>query len=410
MSVFTSLMMGLTRLLISRTFLSLHLVWRHCAIRLSTSVFESYKFIPADGGEWGLRQPDGSWSGMIGQLNRTEVDMALGPFALNHERFQAATFSKPFLFHEYLIMYPRPQLEPDLGGFYRPFTQLTWITIFLSLLLVSTCLCAVAILVRFLGTEVQGAKYFQGSRTFTWVYGVLLGISMRWSPSHGSILAMVWILVSLILSTVYKSNLKAMLILPKVNIPFNNLEELVNTNAMPYYVLQGMAVLQNLQDAPPNSVFGRAYRNVKVITNDVSAIADVVLDNKAAFFLDTLLIPATMQRQYFKTQRCDLTMTPEAFVKLYMGTIGFPKGSPLVEEMDKVVLPIVEAGLVDLWIRQAFRVGYRCFTPPDAMAKPELRPLALGDFFGVLLLFAGGAGLAGLVLIGEIFLGSRRRH
>ena len=43
------------------------------------------------------------------------------------------------------------------------------------------------------------------------------------------ILTGLWLLLALILITVYRSNLKAMLILPKVNLPFDSLEQLTLT-------------------------------------------------------------------------------------------------------------------------------------------------------------------------------------
>lgn len=36
-----------------------------------------------------------------------------------------------------------------------------------------------------------------------------------------------WLLWAVVMSTLYRSNLKAMLILPKVRLPFDNLEELL---------------------------------------------------------------------------------------------------------------------------------------------------------------------------------------
>lgn len=47
-----------------------------------------------------------------------------------------------------------------------------------------------------------------------------------------------WLLVSFVLGTVYRSNLKAMLILPKIQVPFNSFEQLVATN-VPVHVIKG---------------------------------------------------------------------------------------------------------------------------------------------------------------------------
>ncbi|MPC74944.1 hypothetical protein E2C01_069327 [Portunus trituberculatus] len=44
------------------------------------------------------------------------------------------------------------------------------------------------------------------------------------------VVTMTWLLACLIISTVYRSNLKAMLIQPIQRLPFSNLEELIETN------------------------------------------------------------------------------------------------------------------------------------------------------------------------------------
>lgn len=45
-------------------------------------------------------------------------------------------------------------------------------------------------------------------------------------------------MVALIISTVYRSNLKAMLILPKVNLPFTTVSEFLQTD-IPLFIIEG---------------------------------------------------------------------------------------------------------------------------------------------------------------------------
>lgn len=49
-----------------------------------------------------------------------------------------------------------------------------------------------------------------------------------WEPSSGRarVVLGLWLLVAFTLGSVYRSNLKAMLILPKINLPFDSLEQL----------------------------------------------------------------------------------------------------------------------------------------------------------------------------------------
>ncbi|KAK4312027.1 hypothetical protein Pmani_016520 [Petrolisthes manimaculis] len=62
--------------------------------------------------------------------------------------------------------------------------------------------------------------------TITVFCPVQLAVSIQ--PPQGFLKTVIglWLLLSLILATVYRGNLKAMLILPKVTLPFNNLQEL----------------------------------------------------------------------------------------------------------------------------------------------------------------------------------------
>ncbi|KAK8392693.1 hypothetical protein O3P69_014845 [Scylla paramamosain] len=43
-----------------------------------------------------------------------------------------------------------------------------------------------------------------------------------------------WLLIALILGTVYRSNLKALLIIPKLELPFDSMEDLINAEAGGY--------------------------------------------------------------------------------------------------------------------------------------------------------------------------------
>lgn len=64
-------------------------------------------------------------------------------------------------------------------------------------------------------------------------------------------LAGVWLLLTLVFSTVYRSNLKAMLILPRLQLPFNTLEELIASGipcfVVPDTVLYGKIMVFYLQ-------------------------------------------------------------------------------------------------------------------------------------------------------------------
>ena len=63
--------------------------------------------------------------------------------------------------------------------------------------------------------------------------------------SQQAVLGM-WLVLSLIISTVYRSNLKAMLIKPRLVLPFNNLMELTESG-IPCFVVRGTLLHRNIQ-------------------------------------------------------------------------------------------------------------------------------------------------------------------
>lgn len=68
----------------------------------------------------------------------------------------------------------------------------------------------------------------------------LLSSAVPWNPRGVPVrtLTGVWLIVALIISTVYRSNLKAMLILPKVNLPFTTISEFLQTD-IPLHIIEG---------------------------------------------------------------------------------------------------------------------------------------------------------------------------
>ena len=55
--------------------------------------------------------------------------MAIGPFGVTLERTKVADFSVPITATDHAILYRRPQIEPDLLGFIKPFTALVRVVV-----------------------------------------------------------------------------------------------------------------------------------------------------------------------------------------------------------------------------------------------------------------------------------------
>ncbi|KAG7161542.1 Glutamate receptor ionotropic, kainate 3-like 3 [Homarus americanus] len=350
-----------------------------------------YELVPIGPGGWGTILANGTWTGLMGMCHRGEVDIALGPLAINEERAAAVDMSVPLFYDQQVISYSRPKLEPDLAGFIRPFTPLMWLIngLVVILVFIATCILlvtpsswkshrgsgsssgltrglAVDWSVRETGPAGTWQRVYQ---LMLWTFGVLLNQSMAWFPSNntGRVLGGFWLMAALIIATVYRSNLKAMIIIPKVNVPFNNLEELIEQSEIPYIVIGGGAVYSTFKAAARDSLFGRAWSNLAQAAWTYQEGLRLILYEGHAIIIDHTTILNVLHGSFSKV----------------------------------TFMSIREHGLINHWMHEELMNSTHCLTPPGS--EPiEQRSLQLQDFYGVFILFGFGLVLSLLVFLLEL--------
>ncbi|KAK8392745.1 hypothetical protein O3P69_014880 [Scylla paramamosain] len=77
----------------------------------------------------------------------------------------------------------------------------------------------------------------------------------------------VWLLIGLILGTVYRSNLKALLIIPKLELPFDSMEDLIKSG-ITTAVVAGTSVHMDVVSANSDSILGKLREKVLVYPAD----------------------------------------------------------------------------------------------------------------------------------------------
>ncbi|XP_035224500.1 glutamate receptor U1-like, partial [Stegodyphus dumicola] len=71
---------------------------------------------------WGVKGPNG-WTGMLGMLERNEVDLALGPFSLSFSRWSSFPMSLPMYVDNVQILAPSFQWELELFSMVKIFNS-----------------------------------------------------------------------------------------------------------------------------------------------------------------------------------------------------------------------------------------------------------------------------------------------
>ena len=217
-------------------------------------------------GDWGYCYAIGNCTGMIGMVNRKEVDFALGdhyslfcgisffnyslsgPFTPTHLRSMSVDFSSGVSEESYSIVVPL-RIENDIWSFANPFNFEVWIFSLLSI--------PIFILTLGLAEYLTSGTIFWGK----WIGFVLRNVLSETSctmpdrKNYQKFLITIWTFSSFLLVMAYAGNLTAMITRPKIVMQYENLEDLLNQDELSLVVEDGLGVIENMRQTSPDSVF-----------------------------------------------------------------------------------------------------------------------------------------------------------
>ncbi|XP_033741782.1 glutamate receptor ionotropic, kainate 3-like [Pecten maximus] len=202
--------------------------------QLAVELNFTFEVIVSPDGDFGVMLDNGSWTGLIGQLQRKDVDLVAGPLSITIQREHVMDFIHPF-FHDHsvvLIQKPDPQ-ETKWRTLIDPYSDTVIISIGLSLPLASLVLVVLENISPVYSREDRAANEsdlnsFLGS--FWYLFGALLTQGGKYTPYalSGRLFVGMWWLFCIISLATYSGNLIASLTVSKEKLPFKSLKEMVS--------------------------------------------------------------------------------------------------------------------------------------------------------------------------------------
>ncbi|XP_050707666.1 glutamate receptor 4-like isoform X2 [Eriocheir sinensis] len=373
-----------------------------------------YRVAAPKGLDWGRRLDNNTFTGMLGEFQRREWDMTLSPVGVSYTRYLVMDFSTPLYMDETSVVYARPFPKADVIGFIKPYTPLMWALLLLSAVLVS----GVTLFLQLThhaqderaGNDEGRRPAEQGSvgvtlyRSIQWVLCCLVTQSAAWEPRKVPVrlIGVFWLLASLIVGSVYRSNLKAMLILPRTVLPFNSISELAKTD-IPVFVIKGSLLDHAMKAAPPQSPLGRVSDQA-LSSSDLVYMTNAVIQGKMAAFGSRGGLSQSVVSISSRMGFCSLYIATEGILFTSI-SLGFPKGSPLIPKVDSVIGRLHQSGLLQLLYNNVLGKASHCLDTISTTASTKdvkLRPLELQDFYGIFALYGGGMCLALLTFLVEV--------
>ncbi|XP_045115908.1 probable glutamate receptor isoform X1 [Portunus trituberculatus] len=371
----------------------------------------SYTMKLPDDDQWGSINSEGRWNGMVGEVHRYEMDMALGPTSITEEREKAIDFTTPFDFEPWDIMIPAAGENVDLATFLMPFNDLVWVGLLVSWALVGAL---TVLLSHPLSGYPRASTYpyrhtprpVSLLRSLLDTLGSLTSQSVKQPQTEATrMLAAWWWVFSVITIASYSSKLISSITVRFSSPAITSMLQMVETRPMLWTYQANSAMEELFKYSEPNSMFGKVgglhLERDGLLVFSFKGGVQAVLQDGLAYIEDASLLEMAIASDLAIHGSCRMSLVNDHFFSTRFGMI-LQRGSPYRDAFSLEILQFIDTGLMNAWKKRFWPVASRCVS---GTKKQPVRALNLLDAAGTLLLLLGGALLASTLLLGEILLG-----
>nr|XP_057902812.1 glutamate receptor ionotropic, kainate 5-like isoform X2 [Doryrhamphus excisus] len=345
-----------------------------------------------DDGLYGAPDPNGSWTGMVGELINRKADLAVAGFTITSEREKVIDFSKPFMTLGISILY-RVHLgrKPGYFSFLDPFSPAVWLFILFAYLAVS---CILFLAARLSPGEWYDQHACPWARQDVLENQYTLGNSL-WFPVGGFMqqgsevtpralstrcVSGVWWAFTLIIISSYTANLAAFLTVQRMEAPIGSADDLADQTSIQYGTIHGGSTMTFFMNSRYQTyqrmwTFMHSKQPSVFVKTTEDGIARV-LNSRYAFLMESTM------NEYYRRLDCNLTQIGDLLDTKGYG-IGLPLGSPYRQQITLGVLQLQESNRLEV-LKRRWWGGGRCPKEEDRRAT-GLGMENIGGIFVVLL-------------------------
>nr|QQY02560.1 glutamate receptor ionotropic 3 [Cryptocotyle lingua] len=361
--------------------------------------------------------PNGTvvYNGIMGQLIRKEVDMAVAGFTITYEREKLVDFSTPWMTIGGSILFTRPKSQkPSLFSFLQPLAPKVWLYVVAIYLAVCLCMFAAARLSPYEWNAPHPCdeysdvtkNQFTMLNSFYYYISALLNQGVELAPQATStrLLTGVWWFFGLIIIATYTANLAAFLTVENTKSPIESVEDLANQEKIKYGTLRSGSSRDFFRTTtiPVFKKMGEFMDKYPDVTSpDTRTGIERVRAGGYAFILES------SWNEYYAQRDCSLMQVGALLDSKGYG-IGFPQGSVWRDRVSKAILKLqnnqVLANLKRKWWNE-FNITEPCSLLKERNKAPS--PLGVEQVGGVFIMLLVGFLLGFIVSIVEFVIATR---
>ncbi|KAL5016289.1 hypothetical protein ScPMuIL_005878 [Solemya velum] len=355
----------------------------------------TYHYEEPSDGEWG-RIVNGSWTGLVGQLEHRRADLIGAPLTMYYAREDVMDYVPvPFYIDYTTVMLKR--LDPEISKWRTLIDPLEWkvhMCIVLALVFVVVFAYILEIVNPYYedrGCEEAERKTQDHQEVCWYLVGSLFMEGGSYIPSSltGRTIVSYWWIYCVVLGGIYCGSLTAFLSVPRSELPFTNLQEMTEQTEYTWGTVGGTAWEQYFKGSTMKvdqdiwrGIVQANQTDPDVLHPDANVHMDKVQRGGYAYIGDAALIEIRM------TQDCELLTTGERFIPQQYG-VGLLDNSPFKQMFTDRLLAMIELGLISKWKKKWWPKKDTCVqrtTGVKAISVADIQSI----FYigGILILFA----------------------
>ncbi|XP_041129993.1 probable glutamate receptor [Polyodon spathula] len=354
-------------------------------------------------GFYGRQDAKGNWNGMVGEVVRSEADLAMASLTITATREKAVELTKPFMQTGISIILRKDIVssESHFFEFLNPFSKETWIGILIAYLMTSVCLFIVARLSPCEWSEPQTeGNRFTLLHSFWYAAGALTlqGAGPQPKALSVRVISVIWWLFTVVLLASYIASFSSMRNSDSTKLSIETFEDLAKQDIIEYGTLRDSSTFNFFKNSN-QPVYRMIYEHMQRRHSLVSSVEEGIRKAQGGSFA---FIGESASLDLAVARYCSLTRVPEV-IGMRGYAIATSLGSPLVKNLSVAILQLIDAGELD-YLREKWWAS-TCVSEEGGSSAP-LNPHCLGGIFFVL---GGGLALGVLLALVELALKSKTR-
>ena len=376
----------------------------------------TYDLVVAPDGHWGSHLPNGSWTGIVGQLQQRVGDFSAAPLTVLPTRRTVMDFAAmPLQEFPYTGVYRRSAASNSALTLYvLPFQRSVW------LLLIGTIVVTAAVhavIQRWAPVATQrrpprgnlalrSVQRFLASFEFLFSTFFHESFAAKHTIRSASLRVLVgafW-LFSFYILTLWSANIMSYLSVIIQDDPIETFNDLITQNRYSYGLLAGTAAQEKLQESP-NPDHRQLWANIKrQSTHDPDVLSPYYdVHAKKVINEDYVYIETSETLTDLKNKHCDLVLMTEGIIPART-TLGAQKNSYYTPKLTEFTMRMMENGLLEWLFNRYFAGQSACSDAAQKRVDSSYRPIYLWQVLPIFTICVVMVVVSFAVLLLELFL------